>query len=135
MSLGDDAVENMHATSRAFTHFGLKNPSHYLLLTTPRADDAEPPPSAEEVRAILVQPMAELFDQDRLYSKDLEEAQQVIWCFMHGLISLQISRPNENWSLGLLDAAIEVMIRGCVRPEPNGNTRQNPNAAVARSTQ
>ena len=37
VSLGDDLVANMRATSRAFAHFGLKNPSHYFLLTMPRS--------------------------------------------------------------------------------------------------
>jgi AcrR family transcriptional regulator len=135
VSLGEDLVANVRATSRAFTHFGLKNPSHYLLLTTPRSPASEPPPAAEEARAILAQPISDLFDQGRLYSDNLDEARQVLWTFMHGLISLQLSRPNEDWSPGLVDAAIDVMIRGCVRPEPNGSAHPNPKAAAARSTQ
>ena len=134
ISLSDDLVANMRATSRAFVHFGLKNPSHYFLLTMARSPDAAPPPSAEKARAILAQPMADLFDQDRLHFDNLDEARQVLWSFMHGLISLQLSRPNENWSPGLVDAAINSMIRGCVRPEHNGRAPSNKSTAPLGST-
>ena len=133
VSLGDDPVANMRATSRAFAHFGLKNPSHYFLLTMPRSPNTEPPPSAEMARAILAQPMSDLFDQGRLHADNLDEARQVLWTFMHGLISLQLSRPDEDWSPGLGDAAIDAMIRGCVRPEHNGHSQPDSNAARSRS--
>jgi hypothetical protein len=134
VSLGDDLVANMRATSHAFAHFGLKNPSHYFLLTMPRAANSVPPVSAEKARAILAQPMSDLFDQGRLYCDNLDEARQVLWTSMHGLISLQLSRPDEEWSVGLVDAAIESMIRGCVRPESNGRAQPKSNAAPSRST-
>jgi AcrR family transcriptional regulator len=141
VSPGSDPVENMRESSRAFAHFGLKNPSHYFLLTVPRASDTVPPPASEEAQALLAQPMSELFDQGRLHFDNLDEARQVLWTFMHGLISLQLSRPNEAWAPELVDHAIEAMIRGCVRPEMNGHanpsTSSNPtnrNAAPVRST-
>jgi AcrR family transcriptional regulator len=125
VSLGSDPVANMRATSRAFAHFGLKNPSHYFLLTVPRAPDTVPPPAAEEASAILAQPMSDLFDQGRLHFDNLDEARQVLWSFMHGLISLQLSRPDEDWSPDLVDHAIEAMIRGCLRSELNGQARSS----------
>ncbi len=133
VSLEEDPVANMRATSHAFTRFGLQNPSHYMLLTMPRSPDTAPPPSAEKARAILAQPMSDLFDQGRLYCDSLDEARQVLWTCMHGLISLQLSRPDEDWAPGLVDAAIDSMIRGCIRPKPNGRAHSNSNAARSRS--
>lgn len=138
VSLGEDLVANMRATTQAFAQFGLRNPSHYMLLTMPRSPDTAPPPSAEKARTILAQPMCDLFDQGLLYFDSLDEARQVLWTSMHGLISLQLSRPDEDWSPGLVDAAIDSMIRGCVRPPHNERAHSDSkktNARRSRSTQ
>ena len=43
-----------------------------------------------------------------------------MWSFLHGLISLPRTRPNEEWTPNLLSVAIEGMLRGCIQPSaPN----------------
>ena len=123
--LSDDPVENMLEYATAFVRFGLQHPSHYRLMTTPREQPSQPPPSAEEARALMEQPILELAAAGRLYSDDVEACFQAVWALLHGLISLRTSRLDHPWSKAQVKVAIESMIRGMVRPTGK-NGRRDP---------
>ena len=78
----------------------------------------------EEARALLMQPLELLDKQGRLHGNSLDETRQVTWSFLHGTISLQWIRPDEVWVPNLLDAEIDAMIRGCVRPPTHSSARE-----------
>jgi AcrR family transcriptional regulator len=111
-----DPVETLRALARAFVRFGLQNPVHYRLLAAPRPDASPAPPAAAEARALVERPMADLFRAGRLRCGDLEEVQQCLWVLLHGLISMQISRPLEGWSSSLLETSLDAMLCGLVSP-------------------
>ncbi len=112
--LARDPVENMRRLFIAFARWGLANPTHYQLLSSTR----EPHPAGEEAREVLMRPVTELEEQGRLET-DIEVARQSFWALIHGIISLQTTRPDEDWSEQLIDRALDAMIRGLVKPEPS----------------
>lgn len=112
--LSTDPVENFRALCLAFARFGLRNPTHYWLLTAPRDTDAAPLPSAEEARELLDRPLVRLAEESRLQVNDLEAARQSIWAFLHGLILLRTSRPDHDWASSLLETGVDALIRGFV---------------------
>ncbi len=112
--LARDPVENMRRLFNAFGRWGLANPTHYQLLSSTR----EPHPAGEEAREILMRPVTELAEQGRLEA-DIEVARQSFWALIHGIISLQTTRPDEDWSEQLIDRALDAMICGLVKPEPS----------------
>ena len=50
---GTDPVGNLRAFSSAFVRFGLRNPTHYALLSQPRDPGLPVPPAAEEARVLM----------------------------------------------------------------------------------
>lgn len=123
----DDPLEAIRALAEAFVRFGLQNPTHYQLLTAPRPDAEEPPPSGEEARALFEEPIRELERAGRLRS-DFEEVKQCIWVLLHGVISMQTSRPEEGWSKSLLETSLDALLRGLTRTDSRakgGSRRAN----------
>ena len=121
---GDDPAETVRAQAEAFVRFGLQNPTHYRLFTAPGAGSTSPGPSAEEVRAIFEGPLEELDRAGRLLA-DFEAVKQCLWVLVHGVISMQTSRPEEGWSKSLLETALGAMLDGLVAPprRANGGSR------------
>jgi len=113
VSLTGDPVENLRRLFIAFARWGLANPTHYQLLSSTR----EPHPAGEEAREVLMRPVTQLEEQGRLET-DIELARQSLWALVHGIISLQTTRPEEDWSEQLIDRALDAMICGLVKPEP-----------------
>lgn len=112
----EDPAETMRALALAFVDFGMRNPTFYRLLSTPRPDPAEPPRAAEEARAVLEEPIHELERAGRLQARDAETAKQTVWVLLHGLIHLRLCRPDHLWSPDLVEVALDAMVRGLVRP-------------------
>ncbi len=112
-----DPLDRLRAQFAAFVDFALRNPTHYRLLTTPREEASEPPPSGEQARALLEEPLQALAESARLRVDDTASVQQSFWALLHGLISLQTNRPDYAWSESLLETSLEAMIDGLVRPE------------------
>jgi AcrR family transcriptional regulator len=120
-----DPAEYLRDLARAFVRFGLGHPTHYQLLTTPYPGAADPPESAEQARAFLEEPLARLARQGRLRITDVEAVVQSLWALTHGVISLQIHRPDYPWSGELLEVALEVFLHGLLRPRaPAGDTTE-----------
>ncbi|MGE4607846.1 MAG: TetR/AcrR family transcriptional regulator [Myxococcota bacterium] len=109
-----DPLDRLRAQFDAFVDFALRNPTHYRLLTTPRHEASEPPPSGEQARALLEEPLQALAESGRLRVDDTVSVQQSFWVLLHGLISLQTNRPDYAWSESLVEISLEAMIDGLV---------------------
>lgn len=115
VSRGREPLEDLRALGLAFVAFGLRNPTHYRLLSTTRRELESPEPAAaEEVRAILEAPWRTLAAAGRLRTRTPEGASQAFWSLLHGLISLQVSRPDHDWSPTLAEDAVDALLRGLV---------------------
>ena len=112
---GDDPVENWRGQTLAFIRFGLKHPTHYQLLMTPRDADEPLLPVAEELIELLGRPFAALQEAGRLMADDVEGARQAVWAMVHGLISLQNSLRDVEWSRTLDASAVALLERGLIR--------------------
>ena len=116
-----DPRDRLRAQFGAFVDFALRNPTHYRLLTTPRQETSEPPPSGERARALLEEPLQALAESGRLRVDDTASVQQSFWALLHGLISLQTNRPDYEWSESLLETSLEAMIEGLIHREQVSN--------------
>ncbi len=113
-------AQYLRALARAFVEFGLENPSHYALLTTPRLNPDEQLPSAEAARELVFGALAEVARSGALRTPDLESAFQLTWVVLHGVLSLRISRPGYAWSADLVELALDVIERGLLGKESVG---------------
>jgi len=111
---GGSSVDRLRRVCLAFVEFGLSNAVHYFLLTVPREDDREEPPSAAAARVLFEEPLLRLSSEGQVVG-DYETAQQSLWALLHGLITLQWSRPDHDWSDHLTESAIDSIVRGLVR--------------------
>ncbi|MGH0029969.1 MAG: TetR/AcrR family transcriptional regulator [Myxococcota bacterium] len=110
-----DPLDVLRADFQALVRFGVENPQHYRVLLAVRPEDAEPLPSDEEARRRMEAPLERLFEQGRLRSPDLEPVRQALWALLHGLISLQTSRPDVEWAPDLTRLALDAMFAGLLR--------------------
>jgi AcrR family transcriptional regulator len=117
-----DPLETIRARGRAFVRFGLRNPTHYRVLTAQRGASPRPLAAAEEVRGLLEQPWRQLIEQGRLAEPHLDLAQQSFFALLHGIISLRSSRPDMEWSPLLAEASVDALLRGWVAPASAPNS-------------
>ena len=100
-----DPVERLRASGYAYIDFGMKNPSHYrLMFMTPKAvglkegglRQGDP---AEDAYAFLKSIVAEIIAAGRLRDEysDVDLASQVIWGGVHGVVSLEIAKCQDEW--------------------------------------
>lgn len=124
VEVGDDPVANLRSMIAAFLDFGRRNPAFYrLILAGTRSGDDRTPPSAETTRELMSRPWHELHQAGRLHDDDPTAAAQSLWAVLHGLTALQIGRPDYEWAPNLTEIAIDSMLRGLLRPSPNGRGR------------
>ncbi len=114
---GADPVANIRGLAVAFVRFGLKNPTHFRLLFTPRAGDTKPPPSGEESRKLIEETLVALWDAGRLRTGDPQTAGQALSLLCQGLVWGRISRPDFDWSKTLTEDSIDALLRGLVAPD------------------
>ncbi len=102
----EDPIEKLKRTGLAYVQFGINYPNHYrLMFMTPH-----PPMSAEDsaIRrgnpeedsyAFLEHVVSECVAQGRFRSEyhDVELTSQLVWSGMHGVISLDIAKCNDDW--------------------------------------
>ncbi len=112
---GSDAALHLRQMARAFIRFSLENPSHYRLLTTPRSESEPDVPSAKAARDLVKTALEELAREGTLATSDTEAAFQVLWAVVHGLISLQVIRPNTQIAGDLADLALDMAEKGLLR--------------------
>ena len=98
-----DPVERLRAAGRLYVEFGLKNPSHYrLMFMTPKnpgsktIDKGNP---EEDAYAFLKAIIADVKAHGRLRDEyaDIDLAAQVVWSAIHGVVSLEIAKCNDDW--------------------------------------
>lgn len=111
---GDDPAVHLREMARAFVEFALANPDHYRLLTTPHLEDADAVPSAEAARGLVKQGLMAL-EREGTLGGDVEAAFQVTWAMLHGLVSLQLVRPDYDFSPDLTELALDVVDGGLLR--------------------
>ena len=109
---GDDPEKNLRALSEAFVRWGLQHPTHYTLLTGPRAPGSPEPEAAAELREIFEAPLRQIDEAGGLATSDMEEAKQALWVLLHGIISMRTSRPDHPWCPNLVQTALDAMLRG-----------------------
>ena len=79
--------------------------------------------AAESTREIMAGPLLALHEAGRLWTQDIEAAQQSLWAVLHGLVALRLGNPKYSWSKNLTEVALEAMLRGLVRAAPARNGR------------
>jgi len=119
-----DPAQDVIAMARAFVRFALDNPDHYRLLTVPRLDD-DGVPSAEAARALVNRSLEDLAREGALATPNIEEAFDITWAVLHGIISLYLLRPSRDFSPDLIERALDVLRVGLLR---------NPQRAPSRNT-
>lgn len=101
-----DPVERLRRTGHAYIDFGLHYPNHYrLMFMTPHP--AKPPHESrvargnpeEDAYAFLKQMVGQAIAQGRFRAEyaDVELVSQVVWSGVHGIISLEIAKCNDDW--------------------------------------
>jgi AcrR family transcriptional regulator len=102
-----DPVDRLRRTGLAYIDFGIQNQNHYrLMFMTPRPpvehdDDmiARKGNPEEDAYAFLRAIVSECVAEGRFRGelKDVDLLAQVIWSAVHGVISLQIAKQNDDW--------------------------------------
>jgi AcrR family transcriptional regulator len=120
---GDDPVENLRAFGITFARWGLRNPTHYALLSQPRQPELPVPPAAEEARALLEAPLEKIAAEGRL-SAQRESAAQVFWAFLHGFVLLRTSRGDIEWMPDVLEVGLAALIQSFIRDGDRAPARE-----------
>jgi AcrR family transcriptional regulator len=110
-----DPLAALRAQCRLIVRFCLENPTHFRLMSEARPVDAAPLPALEAAQSRLEEPLSQLAQAGRL-RLDYELTRQAIWSLIHGLISLQASRPDVDWSPRLAQSALDGLLAGLLRP-------------------
>jgi AcrR family transcriptional regulator len=119
VELGPDPVANLRQLSRAFLRFAAGNTTFYRVMIRGSSDGGERKVrAAEATREIMAGPLVALHEAGRLWSPDVEAAQQSLWAVLHGVIALRLGNPKYAWSKNLTEVALEAMLRGLVRATP-----------------
>lgn len=114
VELSAGPAENVRTLCVAFARFGVRNPSHYQLLVMKRVPDSPEPPSGEEARRLLSEPLEDMVRHGELKAGDLETLRQGLWSLLHGYILLQATRTDETWVPDLLERSVDALIRGFI---------------------
>ena len=99
-----DPLEKLKATGMAYVQFGLDHPNHYrLMFMTPHPpidpDQTDKGNPEEDAYAFLKAIVTEAIDK-KLFKAgydDVELVSQTMWAGVHGVISLQIAKCNDDW--------------------------------------
>lgn len=122
-----DPVERLRVAGRSYVEFGLANPSHYrVMFMTPKPpheqNTAGKGNPEEDAYAFLRAIVLDLQAQGRLREEltDVDLVAQTIWATIHGLVSLEIAKCNDEWVEfrpieERTQAVIETIERGLLR--------------------
>jgi AcrR family transcriptional regulator len=125
-----DPIERLRATGHAYVEFGLTNPSHYrVMFMTPKPAAKDESllhkgNPEEDSYAFLKLTVAEALKAGRIRPElaDIELLSQVIWSGVHGVVSLEIAKCNDDWVdwrpvRDRATAMIDVLIAGVAKKE------------------
>ena len=111
--------ERLLARSFASVRFGLEHPGHYKVLfegrVVPRLDD---PRVADFGRPLLVRSIElirEIPSRPGRVSDDPERLSLLLWCGLHGAVSLRINKPTLNWPDTI--ELVEQITRAIIQPK------------------
>jgi AcrR family transcriptional regulator len=119
----DDAVGNLRAYGVAFARWGLRNPTHYALLSQPREPELPVPPAAEEARVLMEGPLEKIAAEGRL-TADMQAVGKVIWAFLHGFVLLRSSRNDIEWMPDVLEVGLDALLESFVRDADRAPARE-----------
>jgi AcrR family transcriptional regulator len=98
-------IERLRKTGLSYVEFGLGHPNHYRLMfmtphpkTPPEAELAKGNPE-EDAYAFLKVIVKQCIDAGRFRERfrDVDAVAQILWAGMHGIVSLQVAKGEENW--------------------------------------
>lgn len=100
-----DPVERLRAAGRSYVEFGLAHPSHYRLMfmtpkpATDKSDKSGKGNPEEDAYAFLRGIVLDIQAQGRLRDDltDVDLVAQTIWATIHGLVSIEIAKCNDEW--------------------------------------
>ncbi len=99
-----DPIEKLRATGKAYLQFGVDYPNHYrLMFMTPHPPIAEHELEKnnpeEDAYAFLKNIVAQGIAAKRFKPeyKDVDLVAQTVWSGVHGVVSLQIAKCNDDW--------------------------------------
>jgi AcrR family transcriptional regulator len=99
-----DPVERLRVAGRSYVEFGLKNPSHYrVMFMTPKPPHEQNMSGKgnpeEDAYAFLKGIITDLQQRGLLRDEltDLDLVAQSTWSMIHGVISLEIAKCNDEW--------------------------------------
>lgn len=120
-----DPIDRLRATGLAYAEFGLNYPNHYrLMFMTPHVMSADTTEldrgnPEEDAYAFLRSIIVEALDGGRFRREftDAELIAQTVWAGVHGAVSLEIAKCNDDWvdwtDVQLrITSMIDVLIRG-----------------------
>lgn len=121
----EDPVERLGRIGEAYVDFALEHPMHYqFMFMTPRplqehtAGPVKGDPG-EDAYAFLRQTVQEAIGAGRFRPEfqDADEVAQILWGSLHGLVSLQIAKGEDDWVhfrdvRTTAKVAREILIRG-----------------------
>jgi AcrR family transcriptional regulator len=105
IALITDPVERLRKTGLSYVEFGLSHPNHYRLMfmtphpkTPPEAGLARGNPEEDAyafLKVIVKQCIEAGLFRERF--RDADAVAQILWAGVHGIVSLQIAKGEENW--------------------------------------
>ena len=123
----EDPIERLRQTGHAYVQFGLNNPNHYrMMFMTPRPPvnstdvDLEKGNPEQDAYAFLKTIIAQAVAEKRFRHDDIDLISQTMWAGVHGVISLQIAKCNDDWIdwrdlEARTDLMIDALIEGLVK--------------------
>jgi AcrR family transcriptional regulator len=124
VEVGRDPVANLREYARAFLRFATGSPTFYRVMIRGSSDGGERKVrAAEQTREIMAAPLQALAKAGRLWTPDVEAAQQSLWAVLHGVVALRLGNPKYPWSKNFTEVALETVLRGLVRAAPARNGR------------
>jgi AcrR family transcriptional regulator len=108
LALIQDPVERLRRIGHAYVQFGIENPNHYRMMfmtSSPRLKDDEMKAEMgrgnpeEDAYAFLQQTIGEALRAGAFRPEltDVELIAQTMWAGVHGVVSLQIAKCNDDW--------------------------------------
>lgn len=116
-----DPIEGLHAGMAEYINFGLRHPSHYLLLfgtTSPKEMKVSFENSNGKLAfETLREAVSRCIDSGRFRTGDVELISQSLWAGLHGITSLLITQRHFPFVARkrLIENTIQTMIAGAAR--------------------
>ena len=98
-----DSLKYLREITNSYIEFGLQNPIHYRLMSSPRPG-SKPLPSALQIRMMYVAVLTDAAPG----AQDLEGLFELGWAVMHGIISVKIQRPGFEFNTRLTEMGLDM---------------------------